>query len=62
MSINMRNIFFRKNISEAESTKRTENSKMRQHRSIHRDWERQRANATGPSHLAEIDAIFSRYV
>lgn len=27
---------------------------------MYREWDRMRANATGPSDLAEIDAIFSR--
>lgn len=27
---------------------------------IHREWDRQRQSALGPSDLAEIDAIFSR--
>jgi hypothetical protein len=29
---------------------------------IYREWDRQRANAYGPSDLAEIDAIFSRHL
>ena len=29
-------------------------------RDIHREWDRQRALATSPSELAEIDAIFAR--
>lgn len=29
---------------------------------IYREWDKQRANAKTPSELAEIDAIFSRYV
>ncbi len=29
-------------------------------RSIHREWDRQRASAMTPSELEEIDAIFSR--
>lgn len=31
-------------------------------RSIHREWDRQRARALSPSDLAEIDAIFSRAI
>lgn len=30
--------------------------------SIRRTWDRERARATSPSHRAEIDAIFSRYL
>lgn len=30
--------------------------------SIRRAWDRERARATSPSHQAEIDAIFSRYL
>ena len=30
--------------------------------SIRRTWDRERAQATSPSHRAEIDAIFSRYL
>jgi hypothetical protein len=29
-------------------------------RALHREWDRQRANALTPSDRAEIDAIFSR--
>lgn len=29
-------------------------------RQIHREWDRQRARATTPSELEEIDAIFAR--
>jgi hypothetical protein len=29
-------------------------------REIHREWDRQRALATGPADLAEIDTIFAR--
>jgi hypothetical protein len=29
---------------------------------VYREWDRQRANAYGPSDLAEIDAIFSRAI
>ncbi len=29
-------------------------------RQIHRDWDRARAQATSPSEVEEIDAIFSR--
>ncbi len=31
-------------------------------RQIHREWDRQRANAMSPSERAEIDAIFSRHL
>ena len=30
--------------------------------SIRRTWDRERARAMSPSHRAEIDAIFSRYL
>jgi len=30
--------------------------------SIRRTWDSERAKATSPSHRAEIDAIFSRYL
>jgi len=31
-------------------------------RALHREWDRQRANALTPSARAEIDAIFSRSI
>lgn len=33
-----------------------------QRRQIHREWDRQRANATSSAEREEIDAIFSRYL
>lgn len=38
-------------------------SRARNHsRSIRRTWDTERANAMSPSHRAEIDAIFARYL
>ena len=41
-------------------TPRDEEASVR--RQIHREWDRQRAQALSPSERAEIDAIFSRHL
>jgi hypothetical protein len=41
-------------------TKRSSKQPGSARQQFYTEWERQRANATGPSDLAEIDAIFSR--